>query len=149
MEGRARDEEDPGCCTGVHEACELILESILMSARISNFLPNPNVFQPYGNYNNRVREASIIRNQSLVIWDFECVLYHTIPESRLLTFALVLVLTSDFSHPLARHSLALTRSPGDSLGVSASVSQQRYTDVANRRPSTILALNHETYASTA
>ncbi|CAK5272901.1 unnamed protein product, partial [Mycena citricolor] len=26
---------------------------------------------PYGNYNDLVREAAFIRNQSLVIWDFD------------------------------------------------------------------------------
>jgi len=38
---------------------------------------------------------------------------------------------------------------GDSLGVSAAQRKQRYTDIANRHPSTILALNHETNESTA
>ncbi|KAI5887221.1 carbohydrate esterase family 4 protein [Schizophyllum commune H4-8] len=37
---------------------------------------------------------------------------------------------------------------GDSVGVSASDSIQRYRDIANQRPSNILALNHEVYAST-
>lgn len=28
----------------------------------------------YGNYNDLVRQASAVRGQSLVIWDFECVM---------------------------------------------------------------------------
>lgn len=38
---------------------------------------------------------------------------------------------------------------GDSMGASAQESKNRYSDTANRRPSNILALNHETHASTA
>ncbi|KAL4255782.1 hypothetical protein AB1N83_013660 [Pleurotus pulmonarius] len=38
---------------------------------------------------------------------------------------------------------------GDSLGVSAQASKNRYNTVAGQRPRTILALNHETVASTA
>ena len=64
---------------------------------------------PYGSYNDMVRSASAIRNQSIVIWDFDS---------------------------------------GDSSGISADASKGRYQDVANRRPSNILTLNHETYAST-
>ncbi|EJD07768.1 glycoside hydrolase/deacetylase [Fomitiporia mediterranea MF3/22] len=65
---------------------------------------------PYGNYNDQVRSASAIRNQSLVLWDFDS---------------------------------------GDSTGSSAQQSKQAYTDLANRRPNNVLALNHETYSSTA
>ena len=64
---------------------------------------------PYGAYNDMVRSASAIRNQSLVLWDFDS---------------------------------------GDSTGASADDSKGRYWDVANRRPTNILALNHETYAPT-
>jgi hypothetical protein len=35
----------------------------------------------------------------------------------------------------------------DSLGASAAESKQLYTDAANRRPSTLLALNHEVYGA--
>jgi len=38
---------------------------------------------------------------------------------------------------------------GDSTGASAEQSKQAYSDLANNHPSTILALNHETQASTA
>ncbi|KAF8875509.1 chitin deacetylase [Infundibulicybe gibba] len=38
---------------------------------------------------------------------------------------------------------------GDSVGVSPADSKNRYNDVANNHPSTVLALNHETVASTA
>jgi len=38
---------------------------------------------------------------------------------------------------------------GDSLGVSPATRKQRYTNLANNHPSTILALNHETSESTA
>jgi peptidoglycan/xylan/chitin deacetylase (PgdA/CDA1 family) len=38
---------------------------------------------------------------------------------------------------------------GDSAGVSASQSKNLYKQIANKHPSTILTLNHETYASTA
>jgi len=37
---------------------------------------------------------------------------------------------------------------GDSLGVSVAEQESRYDDVADRHPSTILALNHEVYEST-
>ncbi|TRM63673.1 carbohydrate esterase family 4 protein [Schizophyllum amplum] len=65
---------------------------------------------PYGEYNDMVLDASGVRGQGVVIWDFDS---------------------------------------GDSAGVSAADSRQRYNDVANTHPSTILALNHETYYSTA
>ncbi|KAL5504809.1 hypothetical protein ACEPAH_7472 [Sanghuangporus vaninii] len=64
---------------------------------------------PYGSYNDLVRSASAIRNQSLIIWDFDS---------------------------------------GDSTGASAEQSKSDYLNLANSRPNTILALNHETYAST-
>ncbi|KAL5483350.1 hypothetical protein ACEPAI_8581 [Sanghuangporus weigelae] len=64
---------------------------------------------PYGSYNDLVRSASAIRNQSLIIWDFDS---------------------------------------GDSVGASADESKGDYWNIANSRPNTILALNHETYAST-
>jgi len=38
---------------------------------------------------------------------------------------------------------------GDSLGIGPAERKQRYTNLANSRPSTILALNHETSESTA
>ncbi|CAE6412643.1 unnamed protein product [Rhizoctonia solani] len=38
---------------------------------------------------------------------------------------------------------------GDSTGFTPAQSKQRYTDIANQRPSTILTLNHETYERTA
>lgn len=65
---------------------------------------------PYGNYNDLVRQASLIRNQSLVIWDFD---------------------------------------DGDSVGATVAQSEQDYTDLANRHPNNVLALNHETYKTTA
>ncbi|KAF8648430.1 hypothetical protein AX16_006293 [Volvariella volvacea WC 439] len=37
---------------------------------------------------------------------------------------------------------------GDSAGISVAAQKQRYTDIANQHPSSIIALNHETYAST-
>jgi len=30
----------------------------------------------FGSYNNLVREASYVRGQTVVIWDFECVFSH-------------------------------------------------------------------------
>ncbi len=44
---------------------------------------------------------------------------------------------------------SLILSSGDSLGASAQESINRYDDVANQHPSSILALNHETIASTS
>ncbi|KAF8992284.1 chitin deacetylase [Cyathus striatus] len=38
---------------------------------------------------------------------------------------------------------------GDSSGISADQSKQRYTEIANSHPSTILALNHDVYEQTA
>ncbi|KIM44539.1 carbohydrate esterase family 4 protein [Hebeloma cylindrosporum] len=38
---------------------------------------------------------------------------------------------------------------GDSSGISVAAQKTRYTQLASRRPSTVLTLNHETYASTA
>lgn len=65
---------------------------------------------PYGNYNDLVRQASSIRGQSLVLWDFDS---------------------------------------GDSVGASVQESENNYSQVANQRPDTLLALNHETYETTA
>ncbi|KAF5374460.1 hypothetical protein D9615_009084 [Tricholomella constricta] len=64
---------------------------------------------PYGNYNNLVLDASGIRGQAVVIWDFDS---------------------------------------GDSTGHSVTQQKNNYNALANRRPSTILALNHEIHAST-
>ncbi|KAF9457977.1 carbohydrate esterase family 4 protein [Collybia nuda] len=63
---------------------------------------------PYGNYNNLVLDASGIRGQSVVIWDFDS---------------------------------------EDSRGASVARQKSLYNEIANRRPSTILALNHEVHAS--
>ncbi|KAG8707104.1 Carbohydrate esterase 4 protein [Ceratobasidium sp. 423] len=38
---------------------------------------------------------------------------------------------------------------GDSVGATPAESKQRYTDIANQHPSTILTLNHETHEGTA
>lgn len=65
---------------------------------------------PYGNYNDLVRQASAIRGQKLVIWDFDS---------------------------------------GDSTGSTVQQSKNAYTSKITQHPSTILALNHETYETTA
>lgn len=65
---------------------------------------------PYGNYNDLVRDASGVRGQTVVIWDFDS---------------------------------------GDSVGASPAESKSRYDQVAARRPSNVLALNHEVYERTA
>ncbi|KAL0947886.1 hypothetical protein HGRIS_010521 [Hohenbuehelia grisea] len=65
---------------------------------------------PFGNYNNLVREVAGMRDQSVVIWDFDS---------------------------------------GDSVGASVGESKSRYDTVVRQHPNTILALNHETYATTA
>ena len=66
--------------------------------------------QPYGNYNDLVRQVSFQRNQSLVLWDFDS---------------------------------------GDSTGATAQQSKNAYQQLANQHPSNVLALNHETYQTTA
>jgi hypothetical protein len=63
---------------------------------------------PYGEYNDLVRQASYVRGQKLVIWDFDS---------------------------------------GDSTGSTADQSKAAYDQIANQRPSTILALNHEVYGT--
>ncbi|KAF8896035.1 carbohydrate esterase family 4 protein [Infundibulicybe gibba] len=65
---------------------------------------------PYGNYNNLVRQASAVRGQSLVIWDFDS---------------------------------------GDSVGATPAQSKASYDGLVGGHPSTILALNHEVYETTA
>ena len=65
---------------------------------------------PYGNYNDQVLQAAAIRNQSVVLWDFDS---------------------------------------GDSTGSSVQQSEALYDQVAAQRPSNLLALNHETYQTTA
>jgi peptidoglycan/xylan/chitin deacetylase (PgdA/CDA1 family) len=62
---------------------------------------------PYGNYNNLVLDASGVRGQSVITWDFDA---------------------------------------GDSRGVSVAAQKTAWTNLANRRPSTILSLAHETNA---
>ncbi|KAF9531743.1 carbohydrate esterase family 4 protein [Crepidotus variabilis] len=63
---------------------------------------------PYGKYNDTVLEASGIRGQEVVMWDFDS---------------------------------------GDSAGVSSQDSRNRYLNIANAHPDTLLAVNHETRAS--
>ncbi|KAJ7253509.1 carbohydrate esterase family 4 protein [Mycena rebaudengoi] len=65
---------------------------------------------PFGSYNTLVRQVSFIRNQSLVIWDFDS---------------------------------------GDSTGSTVSQSKSLYDGVVSSHPSNLLALNHETYDTTA
>ncbi|KAI0061674.1 glycoside hydrolase/deacetylase [Artomyces pyxidatus] len=65
---------------------------------------------PYGNYNDLVRSASSIRNQSLIIWDFD---------------------------------------DGDSTGSSVSQSETDYNNLVKQHPKNVLALNHETYETSA
>lgn len=58
-------------------------------------------------------------------------------------------------HPVSIHQcrpsllMIFTHSSGDSLGASAQESINRYDEVASKHPSSILALNHETIASTS
>ncbi|KAG6902260.1 hypothetical protein C0995_002411 [Termitomyces sp. Mi166 len=82
---------------------------------------------PYGNYNDLVLDASGIRGQSIVIWDFECAIIKNVSE------------------PCAEPNT----SSGDSAGHSVTQQKNDYNALANRHPSTILALNHETYETTA
>ncbi|KAJ7679289.1 carbohydrate esterase family 4 protein [Mycena polygramma] len=63
-----------------------------------------------GNYNDMVRQAAYLRNQSLVIWDFDS---------------------------------------GDSVGASVAQSEGLYDGVVHDHPTNLLALNHETYETTA
>jgi len=65
---------------------------------------------PYGSYNNLVLDASGIRGQAVVTWDFDS---------------------------------------QDSVGASAQTSKNLYDQKIVQHPSTLLALNHETRASTA
>ena len=65
---------------------------------------------PYGNYNDLLRQAAAVRNQQLVLWDFDS---------------------------------------GDSVGESVQDSENAYQNQANARPNNLLALNHETYQTTA
>ncbi|KAK0236199.1 carbohydrate esterase family 4 protein [Armillaria nabsnona] len=65
---------------------------------------------PYGNYNDLVLQASYIRGQKVVLWDFDS---------------------------------------GDSVGASVQDSETTYDSTISQHPSTLLALNHETYETTA
>ncbi|KAK0194076.1 carbohydrate esterase family 4 protein [Armillaria mellea] len=65
---------------------------------------------PYGNYNDLVLQASYIRGQKVVLWDFDS---------------------------------------GDSVGASVQDSESTYDSTISQHPSTLLALNHETYETTA
>ncbi|KAG6845260.1 hypothetical protein H0H87_011995 [Tephrocybe sp. NHM501043] len=65
---------------------------------------------PYGNYNDLVRQASAVRGQKVVIWDFDS---------------------------------------GDSVGATVAESEASYDDLVRDHPSTVLALNHEVYETTA
>ena len=76
----------------------------------------------YGNYNDLVLEASGIRGQSVVIWDFEYVLP---PRCKC-------------------QANDCFNSSGDSGGASVATSKNLYDQIISRHPSTILPLNHET-----
>jgi len=65
---------------------------------------------PYGNYNDLVLQASYVRGQKVVLWDFDS---------------------------------------GDSVGASVQDSESTYDSTISQHPSTLLALNHETYETTA
>ncbi|THV06404.1 carbohydrate esterase family 4 protein [Dendrothele bispora CBS 962.96] len=65
---------------------------------------------PYGNYNDLVRQASAVRGQKLVLWDFD---------------------------------------DGDSTGSSVSQSEADYDQLIRDHPNTVIALNHETYETSA
>jgi len=65
---------------------------------------------PYGSYNDLVRQASFIRGQKVVTWDFDS---------------------------------------QDSIGATPTQSKAFYDDIIAQHPSTILALNHEVYDTTA
>ena len=84
----------------------------------------------YGNYNDMVLDASGIRGQSVIIWDFEWA------YSSLYVFLCMLTAVIFFSSQ-------------DSLGASAQTSKDLYNNVANQHPSNILTLNHETIGSSA
>jgi hypothetical protein len=54
-------------------SCVLVRSHHLFLLYASNSPLYPSDLAAYGEYNNLVREAAGIRNQSLVLWDFECV----------------------------------------------------------------------------
>ena len=78
----------------------------------------------YGNYNDLVRQASFIHGQVLAIWDFEYVSH-----------------SNYFLHP---SSLDDAFSSLDSDGATPAQSESYYDQLVARRPSNVLALNHET-----
>ncbi|KAI0061673.1 carbohydrate esterase family 4 protein [Artomyces pyxidatus] len=65
---------------------------------------------PYGNFNDLVRSAGSVRNQSVIIWDFD---------------------------------------DGDSTGSTVAQSEADYQTLVNQHPNNVLALNHETYETSA
>lgn len=83
---------------------------------------------PYGSYDSVVREVAGNRNQTLVLWDFECV---------------------DHISTRSPYLISLNYSSGDTGGSSASQVRQSYQALANRRPTSVLTLNHETVEASA
>ena len=83
----------------------------------------------YGSYDDLVRQVSATRNQSLVMWDFEWVPFF-------LLGGLILIFFIFF--------LSYIKSSGDSTGSTTAQSEADYDAIIASRPSTILALNHET-----
>ncbi|KAF8585250.1 carbohydrate esterase family 4 protein [Ramaria rubella] len=91
---------------GIHDEMwrtELALQRII---GVSPAMMRP----PYGTFNDEVRSASFIRNQSMITWDFD---------------------------------------DGDSTGATLAESKADYTALAQQRPNNVLALNHETYQTSA
>ncbi|KAF9037615.1 carbohydrate esterase family 4 protein [Panaeolus papilionaceus] len=90
----------------IHHQMWLVEEALV---KITGALP-AFMRPPYGEHNQLVRDASGIRGQTIVNWDFDS---------------------------------------GDSAGLTAQQSIQRYKDVAQLKPNTVLALNHDTIQTTA
>ena len=86
------------------------------------------VLVAFGSYNDLVRQVSAARNQSLVLWDFEWVLF-------IIRGGLILIFI--FFSPYI--------SSGDSTGSTTAQSEAAYDSVIASRPNTILALNHEPF----
>ena len=83
----------------------------------------------YGNYNDLVLQAAAGRNQTIIMWDFECVSSSSVKGE---------LIDLGFSYI----------SSGDSTGSTPAQSQAAYDAFINTnpRPSTLLPLNHETYS---
>jgi hypothetical protein len=115
---------------------------------------------PFGSYNGATTDASLKQSHSQILqitsWPLLLTVARKCKRSVTLAVRFAYVVLVLFGTSIAATLLVcifilnvLPQKPIIVLGVTPAESKQKYTNIANQRPSTILTLNHETYGKSS